>query len=124
MILIDTSSWIHMLRPRGESAVRQRVITALASGQACWCPLVQLELWNGARGERERAVIQEFSNALTELAIDDSVWTEAFDLARRARARGVTVPAADLVIAACARRHGAVLETADRDFTLLASIDR
>ena len=111
-----------MLRPRGAPAARERVIAALANGHSCWCLLVQLEQRNGARG-REGTEGQDVSNALPELAMDDSVWTEAFDLARRARARGVTVPAADIAIAACARRHGAVLATADRDVALPASID-
>jgi len=123
MILIDTSSWIHMLRPNGDPAVRGRVEAALTAGQACWCPLVQLELWNGARGEREQGVLREFASALPELSIDEAVWREAYDLARRARARGITVPAADLVIAACARHHGAALETADTDFALLTTMD-
>lgn len=123
MILIDTSSWIHMLRPNGDPAVRGRVEAALTAGQACWCPLVQLELWNGARGEREQGVLREFASALPELSIDEAVWREAYDLAKRARARGITVPAADLVIAACARHHGAALETADTDFALLTTMD-
>lgn len=123
MILIDTSSWIHMLRPNGDPAVRGRVEAALTGGQACWCPLVQLELWNGARGGREQEILREFAGALPELSIDEAVWREAYDLAKRARARGVTVPAADLVIAACARHHGAALETADTDFVFLTTMD-
>ncbi len=122
MILIDTSSWIHLLRPDGDPAVRGRVEAALQSGDACWCPLVQLELWNGARGEREKKVLRRFALALAELPIDDGVWNAAYDLARRARSRGVTVPVADLVIAACAQRHGATLESADSDFALLRGV--
>ena len=112
-----------MLRPNGDPAVRARVEAALTGGQACWCPLVQLELWNGARGGREQEVLRKFASALPELSIDEAVWQEAYDLAKRARARGITVPAADLVIAACARRHGAALETADTDFLLLTTMD-
>lgn len=112
-----------MLRPNGDPAVRDRVIAALASGQACWCPPVQLELWNGARGQRERKVLRHFANALPELAANEGVWLEAYNLARRARARGVAAPAADVLIAACARYHGVALETADSDFMLLESID-
>ena len=112
-----------MLRPNGDPAVRGRVEAALAGGQACWCPLVQLELWNGARREREQGVLREFASALPELSIDEAVWREAYDLAKRARARGITVPTADLVIAACARHHGAALETADTDFALLTTMD-
>lgn len=122
MILIDTSSWIHLLRPDGDPAVRGRVEAALQSGDACWCPVVQLELWNGARGEREKKVLRRFALALSELPIDDGIWNAAYDLARRARSRGVTVPVADLVIAACAQRHGATLESADSDFALLRGV--
>lgn len=104
-----------MLRPGGDPAVRARVEATLANGEACWCPLVQLELWNGARGQRERRVLREFARALPELPIDDAVWNESYDLARRARATGVT-------ILACARRYGVDIETADSDFELLASI--
>lgn len=122
MILVDTSAWIHLLRPNGDPAVRERVEAALASGDACWCPLVQLELWNGARGQREQRVLHEFARVLPQLPMDETVWNEAYDLARRARSSGITVPATDVVILACARRHGASIETADSDFELLASV--
>ena len=121
MVLIDTSSWIHLLRPDGDPDVRRRVEVALRSGDACWCPIVQLELWNGARGDREQRVLRRFAEVLPVLAMDEDVWSAAYDLARRARSRGVTVPAADVAIAACARHHGAGLESADRDFEFLAS---
>ena len=111
-----------MLRPDGDRSVRTRVETALTTGQACWCPLVQLELWNGARGQRVRNVLEDFARILPELPIDDEVWAAAHALARRARATGVTVPATDIVIAACADRHGAALEAADSDFDRLAAI--
>ena len=111
-----------MLRPSGDAAVRRRVEAALTTGQACWCPLVQLELWNGARGQRERRVLRDFARILPELPIDEEVWTAAYDLARRARNKGVTVPATDVVIAACATRHGAEIESADSDFELLATV--
>ena len=120
MVLVDTSSWIHMLRPTGDQAVRSRVEAALTSGQACWCAPVQLELWNGARGTKERAVLGELAETVPDLPIDEAVWETAYDLARRARARGVTVPAIDLIIAACAQYHGATLESSDADFDLLA----
>ena len=122
LILIDTSSWIHLLRPDGDPEIRSRVEATLRSGDACWCPIVQLELWNGARGGREQQVLRRFAEVLPVLPMDGDVWSVAYDLARRARSRGVTVPATDVAIAACARRHGARLESADRDFELLAGV--
>jgi predicted nucleic acid-binding protein len=94
----------------------------LTSGDACWCPLVRLELWNGAAGDRDRKILRDFEAVLPELPIDDEVWSTAYALARRARAVGVSAPASDILIAACARRHDADLETADSDFELLASV--
>lgn len=122
MILIDTSSWIHLLRPDGDPAVRSRVESALTAGEACWCPLVELELWNGARGGPEKRALRRFAEVLPVLQIDEGVWSAAYDLARRARAQGVTVPAADVAILACARHHGAALESADQDFELLRGV--
>ena len=122
MILVDTSSWIHLLRPNGDPAVRARVEAALNSGEACWCPIVQLELWNGARGARERKVLRKFARVLPEAPIDAEVWNTAYGLATRARTRGVTVPATDVLIAACALRHGTALESADSDFDRLEPV--
>jgi len=124
VILVDSSSWIHFLRPSGDPEVRARVEDALRQGEACWCPLVRLELWNGAAGDRDRKILRDFEAVLPELSIDDDVWTSAYELARRARSSGVSVPATDILIAACARRHGADLETADADFERLATLYR
>jgi hypothetical protein len=119
VVLIDTSAWIHFLRPDGDSASRAKVAAHLAAGTAHWCPIVRLELWNGAGGDREKKVLREFERLIPELAITTDVWNEACDLARGCRAAGVSVPASDVLIAACARHHGAQLEHADSDFDLI-----
>ena len=84
--------------------------------------MVRLELWNGAGGEREKKVLRDFERLLPELLIDHDVWRAAYDLARRARAAGVSIPATDLLIAACAKHHGAELEHSDGDLTLLGNL--
>jgi predicted nucleic acid-binding protein len=122
VVLVDTSSWIQYLRPNGDAAVSRRVQQALTSGEACWCPMIRLELWNGAGGERERKVLRDFERLLPELPITDEVWNDAVELARKARANAITVPASHLLIVACARHHAASLESADTDFTLLAEV--
>jgi predicted nucleic acid-binding protein len=122
VILVDSSSWIHMLRPNGDMGVRARVVRALDTGEACWCPVVRLELWNGAGGERERKVLREFERLLPELAINQAVWDAACDLARRARSAGISIPASDILIASCARHHQAELEHSDSDFSRLEKL--
>ena len=122
IILVDSSSWIHFLRPTGDPAVRARVANALKNGDACWCPMVRLELWNGVAANRDQKILRDFEAVLPELTIDDEVWAGARQLAQRARSAGISVPATDILIAACARRHGADLETADSDFEQLAAV--
>lgn len=123
MVLVDTSSWIHFLRSGGDPDVRARVEQVLESGSARWCPVVRLELWNGAGGEREKRILRDFERRIPELSITEDVWDAACELARRCRAAGVTVPATDLLIHACARHHGAGIEHADSDFDLIAEAD-
>lgn len=64
----------------------------------------------------------EMVSALPSLPIDDTVWSIAHELARAARARGHTVPATDLVIAACARRHGIELEHDDSHLAVVEAL--
>jgi len=123
-VLIDSSSWIHFLRPDGDASTRDRVSVALEAGTARWCAMVRLELWNGARGEREKKVLREFERLVPELATSATVWEEAFTLSRRCRAAGVTVPATDVLIYACATHHGAELEHADGDFAAISGVPR
>lgn len=122
MILVDTSSWIHFLRTDGDPLARGRVLDALDNGQARLCPIVQLELWNGASGKREIHILNQFASTIPELAINTAVWQLAYETARQLRSRGITIPASDVLIAACAKYHGATLETTDSDFELIKKI--
>ena len=85
-------------------------------------PLVRLELWNGARGKAERSVLKEMETILPSLVMDAAVWDRAVALAAGARAKGITVPATDLLVAACARHHGVALLHHDGHFDLIAEL--
>jgi len=122
MKLVDTSSWIEQLRRGGDASVRRRVEDLLATGEAAWCPIVRLELWNGARGETERRVLREMDSGLPSLEIGPAVWEQAVRMAFTARAQGMTVPATDLLVAACARHHNVGIEHSDTHFELIATL--
>jgi predicted nucleic acid-binding protein len=113
LTLVDTSSCVQALRPAGDLAMTGRVRALLESGEAAWCPMVRPELWNGARGARARRVLTELAAEIRDLPIDLAVWQTAIERAHRARSQGQTLPATDLLILACARRHGTALEHAD-----------
>lgn len=122
MTLVDTSSWIHQLRERGDPAVLKRMEFLLMSGQAAWCAIVRLELWAGVRGEAERKVLREYEQVIPDLDINSAVWDEACELASRCRKAGKTAPSGDLIIAACARHHKVALESANAHFDFLMKL--
>jgi len=122
MKLVDTSSWIEQLRRCGEAVVRARVENLLSSGEAAWCAIVRLELWNGARGEAEHKVLREMEGAIPVLEIGPPVWDQAVRMAVSARTKGITVPASDLLVAACARHHEVAIDHYDGHFDLIASL--
>lgn len=111
-----------MLRSGGRADVRDRVNAHLRSGEARIVPMVRLELWNGARGEREKRALRDFEETLPELEMTADVWREACELARLARSAGVTAPASDILIAACARHHGAAVDAVDAHFAELEKL--
>lgn len=123
MCLVDTSSWVHALRRDGDTAVRERVRAAMREGRACLCGIVTLELWNGARGEAEKRDLAKLELGLPCLETDRQTWSLANRLARECRSAGITVPATDLLVYACARRHEVDLEQADEDFARIRSVD-
>jgi predicted nucleic acid-binding protein len=122
MTLVDSSAWIHSLRPGGDAAVTARVRFLLETGEAAWCPMIRLELWNGARGVHEKRVLRDMARSVAELDVSQSVWSAGYELARKARMKGLTAPATDILIAACARHHGVGIEHDDEHLAALINL--
>ncbi len=122
MKLIDTSSWIHALRRQGSGEVRDRVKALLDAGEAAWCSMVRLELWNGVGSEKDRKILLALEEVIPELPITDEIWHAANDLANSCRRTGKTAPVQDILIAACARTHRVDLEHDDRHYDWLMTI--
>ena len=112
MTLVDTSSWIEFLRGR-DSEPGRRVEELLVRGGAAWCDMTLVELWNGARGEGEKNTLRELEGELCLCPVNVPVWSRARKLAGVCRDQGITVPTADIVIAACAADHQLELEHND-----------
>jgi hypothetical protein len=122
MKLVDTSSWVHQIRRRGDPAVRARVEQLLRTGEAAWCPVVRLELWAGVGGDADRKLLRDYQRRIPELPVTDAVWQEACDLADRCRRAGQTAPPHDILIAACARHHRVEIEHDDAHFEQIARL--
>jgi predicted nucleic acid-binding protein len=100
--MIDTSAWIEYLRGT-QSATHLSVIALLDAGEAAWCDMVLLELANGGNPQHTKR-IEEIKPLVWMFEIDRAIWQLAETLAARGRAKGITIPATDILIAACARK--------------------
>jgi predicted nucleic acid-binding protein len=122
-VLVDSSLWVHQLRKSGDAAKRDRVNALLENGEAAWCPVVRLELWRGVTNEVERKTLRRYEALLPDYEISAEVWRRSIQLAERARASGVTVPLADLLIFACAKIHGLEIAHDDTHFEELLKLE-
>jgi predicted nucleic acid-binding protein len=121
MTLVDASSWIEFLRGR-DSAAGQRVKALLARGDAAWCDMTLVELWNGAQGHIEKRALEELQEELRLYPVNEQVWAGARMLARRCREKGITAPAPDIVVAACAADNKLPLEHCDSHFDNILTV--
>lgn len=119
-VLIDTSAWIHALRPAGDPLVRQHVHTLLSEGRAATCEMVVLELVGGTRSESEYRELGEDLEALQQCPVTESVWRSAYRMTYTLRRKGLSVPATDQLIAAVAVHYSCSLLHCDNHFDLLA----
>jgi predicted nucleic acid-binding protein len=121
-VLVDTSSWVPWLRKHGDPVVRRRLQELIDDRRAALCPIVRLELRNGVRGSEEKSKLTELESKTPDIDISPEVWEAACDLAVGGRSRGLTVPAADILIFACAQHHGLEIEAEDKHFDLLQNL--
>ena len=122
-VLVDSSLWVHQLRRSGDPAKRDRVNALLEGGAAAWCPAVRLELWRGVTNDAERKTLRRYEALLPDYEISAEVWQRSIQLANRARASGVTVPLADLLIFSCAGIHGLEVAHDDIHFDELTKLE-
>jgi len=122
-VLVDSSLWVHQLRRSGDPAKRDRVNALLEGGEAAWCPAVRLEIWRGVTNDAERKTLRRYEALLPDYEISAEVWHRSIQLADRARASGVTVPLADLLIFSCARIHGLEVAHDDTHFDELTKLE-
>lgn len=120
--LVDTSAWIETLRSDGDQAIREVVVELTTEGNVVLCEMILLELWNGAHGVSEQRLLRDLSEELETVPTTSEVWKLATDFAQRSRRKGLTVPATDVLIAACASYHDLRIVHADQHFDKLLAV--
>ena len=121
LILPDTSCWVEFFRPRGEAAVRSQLLDWLKADCLAICGPVRAEVLRGARKTEAPRITDAFA-ALPHLEAADEDWLTVEQKARSLADDGHNVPLLDLLIAALACRHGAVLAHKDIHFQTIAPV--
>lgn len=88
------------------------------------CPVVWAELWIGARGKREEAVLSHIREVCGWLEMDPGVWESASLLGRAAKAQGLNCPLPDVLVVACAQHHGVEVLHRDKHIDSLLTISK
>jgi predicted nucleic acid-binding protein len=99
----------------------ERVDDLLERQVAATNGLITVEIVSGATNEKEFADSSATLGALHQLSLNDRTWSRASRLGYDLRRRGLTCLTPDLIIAASAIEHGAVLVHADADFDRIAA---
>ena len=118
VILIDSSVWVAVSRG-GDATLTQEVANLLSARRAAMTWPIWVELYQGAKGQREQQALTEWREVCLWLEFDDACWTEAAVIARTCLRAGVNVPFGDVLIHACASCHGVQLLQRDRHFTMI-----
>lgn len=112
-VLIDTSAWIDYFQ---NGAVSEKLDDMLSGGNVYVPMVVIAELIQGARSEKEIAVIKDFVEAFTIIDQKEDTWLEAGRLAYRLKKKGKTTNLTDCYIAIIARDSGCRILTLDKHF--------
>lgn len=116
MYLVDTSVWIHGLRPGGSPAIRSLLKPLLVSGDTAITDWILLELMTGLRSSEGKDTLLQWFAPVTRLSFEPSWWEEAWEYAVRLRKDGVSPTAPDCFIATVAVKHRVSLIHCDTDF--------
>lgn len=120
LYLIDTSAYARV----GVPSVRDVIAGLLADRVAATCVTVDLEAGYSGRDETDvRAIAERRRSRFVRLPIDEEIAERARDVQVRMAARGHHRAAGviDLLTAAVAERHGAVVLHYDADFEHIAA---
>ena len=115
-VLIDTSVWIGYFKDR-DSRFSDKVDELLTSAHICVPKVVIAELIQGAKSEKEIAVIKEFFEAFTIIDHTESTWEQAGRLSFSMKRKGITINLIDCYLAITAQENNCKLFSLDEHFS-------
>lgn len=122
LMLVDSSVWIAATRKGGDQATAAELGELLLAGRVAMSAPVWMELYQGIRGRKEEERLEESRKSCTWLSFDDACWQKAAEISRDCLRSGVNVPLGDVLVFACAKRHGVELLERDRHFEMIRKV--
>ena len=120
LYLVDSSIWIHFARRRLPEDVVRRVFELMDGDLVASNQVVRTEVLVGSRDAAHYARNEAEFDGFVDLPITRSTWDAAAALGFSMLRRGVSASLPDLMIAASAREHSAVVLHADKGFDRIA----
>lgn len=119
--LVDTSAWIEYLKRTSHPIVKE-IESALLFNTAAICQLILAELIQGAKSEKEIALIMDLALVVKVFKESESTWQQAGFLANKLRKRGKTISLIDCYLAVLAKENKAMILTLDKHFSMIADL--
>ncbi len=119
-VLIDSNVYIGLLRAGRDPA--QAIFRRYESVDLVICGMVKLEVLRGVKLPKAKERMEAMFSLMQWVETDAKLWESATELAWGLDRRGITLPGADLIIAAAALRAGAAIHTFDRHFLTIPGL--
>jgi predicted nucleic acid-binding protein len=119
-VLVDSNVFISLLR-RGLDPV-ELLGDWIGNGDLATCGMVRMEVERGLKTDRIRRRIGNFFDVLINVPTTNKIWEQATETAWKLGRSGITLPAQDILIAACASEIGAAVLSDDKHFDEFAGL--
>lgn len=116
-VLVDTSVWIEFFR--GREPYHGIVTKLIDDEQVVCCGIILAELMQGAKSDKEVAVLDDFIKVFSFIPETPELWAAAGKLSGKLRRKGLTVGLSDCFIATAAASAKVQVATLDSHFEVL-----
>ncbi|WP_432740703.1 PIN domain-containing protein [Methylobacter sp. G7] len=114
-VMIDSCAWIDFFKSKTGDLGNQ-VAELIETNQAAITGVIIAELLQGVKQENESQRLRVLFRSINYLPTEDSDWFNAGQLAQQLRAKGLTLPLTDVLIAVIAKRYAMPVLTLDKHF--------
>ena len=123
LVLIDTSAWVEFFnRPSGRIA--RSVKSLIELDKVCTAGVVLTEILQGTRNPKERKTLTESLIILPFVETEREDWIAAGWRLNDLRAKGITAPVTDAILAQLCIRHEIEIFTLDKHFNYFHNLKR